>query len=408
MLRDSRHVLHSVTNGESDQVPRARFRADFRRAASAKVAIIGAGPLARMTHQAALDLGIDLVVLAESRDDCAVVGGASYRLGSASCLADIQAVAAGADVLLFDHELVPGAYFAELERLGHQLRPASPALSLAQNKLGARTALSAAGFPVPACGPVSSRRDVAAFAEKNGWPIVLKSPSGEHDGRGVHLVDGPERLADFFGEEPREKHVWLAEQFVDIVAELSILIARTASGYVALYPAVQTIRQAGVCRYQIVPAPLPSLIIEQAGRMAKAIADGINVTGLLAVEMFLDTNGRLFVNDLVVRPHRSGHVTIEACETSQFHQHLRATLDWPLGATTLRGPAATVNLVAGPDVVDLAVRLPVALGISGAHVHLYGKAFRPGREFGHVTALGSSTEEALEIARAAADLLAQS
>ncbi len=407
VLRDPGYVWPRVPDSQSSPVSRARSRASSFRPASAKVAIIGAGQLARMTHQAAVDLDIDLVVLAESTDDSAVAGGAPYRLGSASCLADIQAVAEGADVVTFDHELVPGAHLTELERLGYQVRPAPPALRLAQDKLEARTVLSAAGFPVPAFTPVSSPRDVAIFAERHGWPIVVKRPSGGYDGRGVHVIDRPNQLVGLFGQEPHENCAWLAEQFVDIAAELSILIARTVSGYVALYPAVQTIQQAGICRYLVMPAPLPPSIIEQASRMAKSIADGIGATGMLAVEMFLDTSGRLLVNELALRPHNSGHATIEACETSQFHQHLRATLDWPLGATTLRSAAATVNLIAGTDVVDLAARVPAALGVSGAHVHLYGKAFRPGRKLGHVTALGSSTEDALETAQAAAVLLTQ-
>ncbi|MHB1784012.1 MAG: 5-(carboxyamino)imidazole ribonucleotide synthase [Acidimicrobiales bacterium] len=405
MLHDPRHVPHCVPDSQSDTVARARSQANCRRTASAKVAMIGAGQLARMTHQAAVDLDIDLLVLAESPDDSAVIGGASYQLGSASCLAAIRAVAAGTDVVTFDHELVPGTHLTELERLGYRLRPASPALSLAQDKLKARTVLSAAGFPVPAFASVSSPQDVAIFAEQHGWPIVVKSPSGGYDGRGVHLIDSPDQLEGLFAQRAHENQVWLAEQFVEIAAELSILVARTVSGYVALYPAVQTIQQAGICRYLVMPAPLPSPIIEKAGRTAKSIADGIDATGMLAVEMFLDTRGQLLVNELALRPHNSGHATIEACETSQFHQHLRAALDWPLGATTLRSPAATVNLIAGPDIVDLAARLPLALEVSGAHIHLYGKASRPGRKLGHVTALGSSTARALETAQAAAALL---
>ena len=156
------------------------------------------------------------------------------------------------------------------------------------------------------------------------------------------------------------------------------------------------------------PASLPAPVIDKAVRMAKSIADGIDATGVLAVEMFLDTRGRLLVDEIALRPHNSGHVTIEACETSQFHQHLRAVLDWPLGATTLRSPAATVNLISGTDTCDPSVRLPRALAVTGAHIHLYGKAPRPGRKLGHVTALGASTEQALETAQTVAALLTES
>jgi 5-(carboxyamino)imidazole ribonucleotide synthase len=221
----------------------------------------------------------------------------------------------------------------------------------------------------------------------------------------VHVVESEDQLAPLFAQAPPTSRAWLAEQFVDIAAELAILIARTERGHVALYPAVQTVQQAGICRHLVMPAPLPGAVVEQAERIAKSIADGIDATGILAVEMFLDTSGQLLVNELALRPHNSGHATIEACETSQFHQHLRAVLGWPLGATTLRSAAATVNLIGGRDAVGIADRLPLALGIRGAHVHLYGKAARPGRKLGHVTALGASTEQALETAQAAAALL---
>ncbi len=384
---------------------RAEPRTSVRTRASAKVAMLGAGQLARMTHQAAVDLNIDLVVLAESAEDSAVVAGAPFRLGSPSSFADIRATAEGADVVTFDHELVPSAHLRELEQLGYRLRPGPRALSLAQDKLEARSVLSASGLPVPAFFPVFSPRDAVDFAEEHGWPVVVKNPRGAYDGRGVHVVESEDQLAPLFAQAPPTSRAWLAEQFVDIAAELAILIARTERGHVALYPAVQTVQQAGICRHLVMPAPLPGAVVEQAERIAKSIADGIDATGILAVEMFLDTSGQLLVNELALRPHNSGHATIEACETSQFHQHLRAVLGWPLGATTLRSAAATVNLIGGRDAVGIADRLPLALGIRGAHVHLYGKAARPGRKLGHVTALGASTEQALETAQAAAALL---
>jgi 5-(carboxyamino)imidazole ribonucleotide synthase len=369
--------------------------------------MIGAGQLARMTYQAAVDLDIDLVLLAESVDDSAVVGGAPYRLGSPSRLADVRAMAARADVLTFDHELIPNAQLVELEKSGYRLRPAPSALALAQDKLKGRAVLSGFGFPVPAFAPVSSPDDVASFAEQHGWPIVMKSPGGGYDGRGVYVIDGPDHALRLLREQGSTTRVWLAEQFVDIAAELAILIARTDQGHVALYPAVQTIQQAGICRYLLMPAPLPTSVLEHAAVMATSIAERIGATGILSVEMFVDSGGELLVNELALRPHNSGHATIEACETSQFHQHLRAVLDWPLGATTLRSPAATVNLIGEPEIVDPTTRLPSALEIAGVHVHLYGKAPRPGRKLGHVTALGASTGEALDKAMAAAAVLTQ-
>ena len=369
--------------------------------------MIGAGPLARMTHHAAIDLDVDLVVLAESSRDSAVTGGASYRLGSASCLADIRAVAGGADVVTFGHELVPHALLVRLEELGHCLRPASSALHLAQDRIEAHTVLSTSGFPVPAFATVSSPRDVAAFAEARGWPVVLKRSSVGHGGRGVHVIESASQAAALFASSLNGDATWLVEEFIDIAAELVVLIARTVSGRVALYPVVQMVYQDGICRYLLMPAPVAAPVADRAGRMAKSIADGIDATGMLAVEMFLDTDGRLLVSDVALRPHRAGYATLEACETSQFHQHLRAVLDWPLGAPTLRAAAATVNLIGDLRDAPPSSRLLRAVGEPNVHVHLYDAASRSDGQVGHVTALALSTTEALSMAEAvAAELVA--
>jgi 5-(carboxyamino)imidazole ribonucleotide synthase len=367
--------------------------------------MIGAGQLARMTHQAAVDLDLDLVVLAGSTDDPAVIGGAPYLLGSWSTQADLQALADGTQVVTFDHELVPGLLLGRLEELGYRLRPPPGALSLAQDKLKARTVLSRLGFPVPSFARVSSVGDVADFAEVHGWPVVVKDVTGGYDGRGVHHLESLAQVATLFERGSSEVGLRLAEEHVDIASELAVLIARNDSGEVAVYPPVGTVQEGGICRYLLMPAPLPASVLDQARQMAQSIAESIDATGMLAVEMFLDAQGQLLVNELALRPHNSGHVTIEACETSQFHQHLRAVLDWPLGVTTLRRPAATVNLIATSDVCEPSARLPRALSIPGASVHLYGKAPRKGRKLGHVTALAASPEEALATAQAAAALL---
>ncbi len=371
---------------------------------TARVAMIGAGQLARMTHQAAVDLDIELRVLAGSRCDSAASAGAPYHLGSPGNLADIEAVSKGADVVTFDHELVPFTHLERLAEAGYRLRPEPRALLMAQDKLEARRFLLAAGFPVPAFTAIDSAADAIGFAGQHGWPVVVKARNGGYDGRGVHVIDKPDQLTGLFdsssGRGPDT--AWLAEQFVDIAAELSILIARTDAGNTALYPAVQTTQHAGICKHLVMPAPLPSHVIEQAGRTARSIAHSIGATGMLAVEMFLTTHGDLLVNELALRPHNSGHATIEACATSQFHQHLRAILDWPLGCTDLLSAAAMVNLIGTGSELDITGGLRRALEVPGVAVHLYGKTPRPGRKLGHVTALGDTTADALERARLAA------
>ncbi|MCL6095596.1 MAG: 5-(carboxyamino)imidazole ribonucleotide synthase [Actinobacteria bacterium] len=374
--------------------------------ATARVAMIGAGQLARMTHQAAVDLGIELRVLAGSTDDSAVTAGAPYQLGSFTDIVDLEAVAGGADVVTFDHELVPTSTLSLLQQRGYLLRPGPAALSLAQDKLKARQKLARSGFPTPAFASVSSISEVNNFAELHGWPVVLKTRRGGYDGRGVYVIENWKQLPDFLRNECNKgngNRELLVEQFVDITAELSVLVARTSTGEITTYPAVQTIQLDGILRYLLMPAPLPIHILRKANEMAGSIANHIDATGILAVEMFLTTSGQLLINELALRPHNSGHATIEACITSQFHQHLRAILDWPLGSTDMRVPAAAmVNLIGSDPISEFHTNLPKALSVPSVAVHLYGKIPRVHRKLGHVTATGESIEEAFQRAAQAA------
>ncbi len=366
------------------------------------VAMVGAGQLARMTHQAAIPLGIELRVLAERADDPAVLAGATCRLGAAGSLDDVRAVAAGADALTFDHEAVPPEDLAVLTGEGVPLAPPAAAKRLAQDKLAGRRRLAELGFPVPAFAPVATVAEVEAFAAVHGWPLVLKAARGGYDGRGVLVVPDADAAAAALRELPGPVVV---EPRLALERELAVLVARTAGGERVAYPVVETVQRDGMCREVLAPAPVAPPVAADAEALAVAIADAIGSTGVLAVELFLTADG-LSVNELALRPHNSGHFSIEGCGTSQFEQHLRAVLGWPLGRTELRAPAvATVNVVGPPDGSDPAARLAAALAVPGAHVHLYGKRPRPGRKLGHVTALADEPAAALAAARRAAAVL---
>ncbi|MEX2550206.1 MAG: 5-(carboxyamino)imidazole ribonucleotide synthase [Nitriliruptoraceae bacterium] len=368
----------------------------------ARVGMVGAGQLARMTQAAAIDLGVGLHVLATHDAEPAVLAGAVSRIGSPDDLDVLRAFAAEVDVVTLDHELVPDEHLAILADEGNLVRPGAAALLHAKDKLHARTRLAAQGLPVPAFAPVATADDVATFAEEHGWPVVLKTRRGGYDGRGVEVVSGRGGAADVLAAGG----AWLVESHVDIAVELAVVSARRAGGEQVTYPLVETVQRDGICVEIVQPARVPGHVVDAAVALGRQVAAAVDGVGIVAVELFLGRDGELTINELAVRPHNSGHATIEAATTSQFHNHLRAVLDWPLGDTSLRTPvAAMVNLL-GPAGEDrIAEHLPRALEIPGAQIHLYGKASRPGRKIGHVTVLGDDDAVALDLARTAAHRL---
>ena len=362
------------------------------------VGMVGGGQLARMTHQAAIALGLSLRVLAERPDDGAALVAHDVELGAPDDLAALSRFAKACDVVTFDHEHVPPDVLQALEKDGVVTRPSSSALLFAQDKLAQRRRLSALGLPVPAYAEVRDPSDVAAFAAEHGWPVVLKAIRGGYDGRGVWMVDGP--LDTLPGPQV------YVEQRVPLVHELAVQVARRPSGEMRAFPVVETVQDNGICVEVVAPAPrLSPGLAADAERLALRIAEELGVVGMLAVELF-EAPGGLLVNELAMRPHNSGHWSIEGARTSQFEQHLRAVLDWPLGDTTPVAPVVVMANVLGGEATDLARTLPAALAAEpSVSVHLYGKSARPGRKLGHVTAMGSDVVEVRASARRAAAVL---
>ncbi len=376
------------------------------RGGTATVGMVGAGQLARMTHQAAIALGIDLTVLSVDAEDPAVLAGAAHLCGDPDEVASLFALAEASDVVTFDHELVPNQHLEQLAAAGHQVRPNAVAKRVAQDKAFARSTLARADFPVPPflVTDAGSFDAVEAFARENGWPLVLKAPRGGYDGRGVEVVR--DRAALAASPLAGSQTCWLLEAMVPIAVELAVLVARRPSGWWSTYPVVETVQEDGICRELVMPARIPVEVADRAAALAVSLAEGIDATGILAVEFFVTTDGELLVNEIAARPHNSGHATIDACQTSQFENHLRGILDWPLGATAMVAPAAaTVNLLGPTGGLDLRRALPAALEDAAVHVHLYRKDPTPGRKLGHVTALADDADAALASARAAAEIL---
>jgi len=374
------------------------------------VAMIGGGQLSRMTAQAAVALGQSLRVLAARADESAALVAADVQLGDHDDLAALTRVADGATVVTFDHEHVPTEHLRALEASGVRVAPGPGALIHAQDKLVLRRALAAAGEPQPAWTEASTVHEVTAFADDVGWPVVLKTPRGGYDGKGVFVIRGPDEAADVL-----ERHgTLLVEERVDMVRELSAQVARSPFGQVAVWPVVETVQRDGVCAEVLAPAPdLPDVLATQAQELAVRVADRLGVVGMLAVELFQTTDGVL-VNELAMRPHNSGHWTIEGSRTSQFEQHLRAVLDYPLGTTAMTAPVAVMANVLGGAASDedwTGPGLDERVHHFMAHwpdvkLHWYGKTPRRGRKLGHVTALGQDVTEVRARAVAAARYLA--
>ena len=365
------------------------------------VGIVGAGQLARMAQQAAIPLGIDLRVLADSPEDSAAQVIPDAIVGDYRSLDDLRRLAKACDVLTFDHELPSPDHLETLAAEGFVLRPSPQAKVFAQDKTHQRTTLAGKGLPVPAFAEVRDTGDVERFADAHGWPVVLKAPRGGYDGRGVFFVaDSAQAAAALNTGAPL-----LAEAKVALVRELAVLVARRPSGESVVWPLIETVQVDGILRELVVPAPVDPERAASARDLGMRIAEAIDLTGVMAVELF-DTGDELLINELACRPHNSGHWTIEGSATSQFANHLRAVLDWPLGDTRALAPAVvTVNVLGRADGFDPADGLAAALSQPGVGVHLYGKSARPGRKLGHVTAMGEDVDEVRSRARAAAAAL---
>jgi len=367
------------------------------------VAVIGGGQLARMMQPAAIGLGIHLRLLAEAADVSAAQVIPDHLVGDHRDLDDLRRAAEGCAVVTFDHEHVPPEHLRTLEAEGHVPRPGPHALLYAQDKALMRSRLSELGFPVPAHRVIDGPTALDDFAESiGGYPVVVKTTRGGYDGKGVWVVDSADDAQEAFASG----QIIMGEELVFFARELSTQVARRPSGGMVNYPVVESRQADGICKEVVAPAPeLNASLKVEAQALACSIAEALDVTGMLAVELFETMDGRILVNELAMRPHNTGHWSIEGATTSQFENHLRAVLDLPLGPTEPRAPWSVMVNVLGGAVEDLEAQLPIVLdAVPEAHVHLYGKAVKTGRKLGHVTVLGDDLARTIVRARRAADL----
>ncbi|SDK57794.1 5-(carboxyamino)imidazole ribonucleotide synthase [Actinopolyspora mzabensis] len=372
--------------------------------------MVGAGQLARMTHQAAIGLGQSLKVLAASPDESAGLVAPNIEIGSHTDLAALRTFAEGCDAVTFDHEHVPNEHLRALAAEGVAVHPGPDALLHAQDKLVMRRKLRDLELPVPPFAEVGSVTDVLEFGAAHGWPCVLKTARGGYDGKGVWVLDTPDGARRTTAELLDAGAPLMVEQRVALRRELAVLVARSPFGQGGAWPVVETVQSEGICVRVLAPAPDASEeLTQRAQDIALRIADELGMVGVLAVEMFETVDG-LVINELAMRPHNSGHFSIDGSRTSQFEQHLRAVLDYPLGTTELTAPAVAMgNILAAPTEPRMSVDERVHhlfARFPGAKLHLYGKTERPGRKVGHVNMLGERMDEVSERARLAAHWLA--
>ena len=367
-----------------------------------RVGVIGGGQLARMMIAPAVELGLELRVLAEEEGMAA--GLAATAVGDYRDLDTVRAFAADVDVLTFDHEHVPQEVLRALVAEGIAVHPGPDALQFAQDKLVMRARLAELGVPQPEWASVRSADELQRFLDEHDGAAVVKTPRGGYDGKGVRVVRSGVEAQDWL-DALEGSDALLAEELVPFVRELAQQVARRPGGEMISYPVVETVQRDGVCAEVIAPAPAATeRLAEVAEDIGRRIAEGLGVTGMLAVELFVTDDERILVNELAMRPHNSGHWSQDGAVTGQFEQHLRAVADLPLGDTRPRAAwAVMVNILGGPVEGTLGDRFEAAMAAHpAAKIHTYGKAPRPGRKVGHVNIAGDDLDDAVYVARAAA------
>ena len=374
--------------------------------AAVTVGIIGGGQLARMSYAPAIALGLRLRLLAEGPDVSAATVYGDVTVGDYTDPDTVRRFAAHCGVVTFDHEHVPTGLLRQLEADGVLVRPGPAALVHAQDKAIMRDRLTALGAPCPTYRLVTDAPALVAFGDEHGWPVIAKTSRGGYDGKGVWTVGSSAEAGRPFAERPAGVEI-IAEEFVDFERELSALVVRSPSGQAVAYPISESVQQRGICVETTTPAPgLADDTAMAAEHLALTIAAELGVVGVLAVELMQRRDGSIVVNELAMRPHNTGHWSIDGAYTSQFENHLRAVVDLPLGDPAARESWTVTTNVLGGSVDDL----PSALLHCFARdrrlrVQLYGKQVRPGRKVGHVTTFGHDLDDVRKRARHAAGYL---
>jgi 5-(carboxyamino)imidazole ribonucleotide synthase len=369
-----------------------------------RLGIIGGGQLARMTAIAALPLGCEVIVIEKNPSSPAARLSPDSVVGDWNDPATLSKFSERCDVITLENEFVDATALAALEKAGHKVFPSAACIAVTQDKFAQKSALQNFGIAVPKFCAVSSPAEIIAAGKNFGWPMVLKTRRNGYDGKGNFTLKSEADVAAGWQTLGGGKNELMVESFFQFVNELAVIVTRGREGAMVVYPVVETIQRNHVCHVVKAPAQIPGDLAKRASALAKRAVEAVGGVGSFGVEMFLSANGELAINELAPRVHNSGHYTIEACQCSQFENHVRAVLGWPLGNPRMVAPAAVmVNLLGTKKTSGEPRGLENALRQAGAHVHIYGKLTSGvGRKMGHITVLENSVEKAQAIAERAA------
>jgi 5-(carboxyamino)imidazole ribonucleotide synthase len=366
------------------------------------IGVLGGGQLGRMMALAGRAMGYRFVTLDPAEDSpCGQVADRQIT-APYSDLAAAREMARLADVITYEFENV-SAEVAEMLSREAYVPQGSRLLHTTQHRLREKRAVEAAGVRVAPYAEVRSLDDLQGAIGRLGLPAVLKTCTGGYDGKGQWVIRGGEEAEAAFRELSRNTEELVLEKFVNFSREISVIAARSPRGEIAVFPPAENVHVDNILHLSIVPARIGEETARQASEMASRIAEHMDVVGLIAVEMFVEPDGSLYVNELAPRPHNSGHYTMEACQTSQFEQHIRAVCNLPLGPVGLLTPVVMVNILgqhvepvleffADPHASELSGRLGVA-----PKLHLYGKReAKKQRKMGHINLLCDDPADALQ------------
>lgn len=356
------------------------------------IGILGGGQLGRMMALSAREMGFGVAVLEPNENSpCGQVADMEI-VAAYDDLEGAKQLLNNCDVLTYEFENIDSETANWLEENGN-LPQGSKLLSITQHRGKEKKAIEEAGIKVAPYKLVNSKEDLIIGVKKIGLPAVLKTCRGGYDGKGQVVIKSLEDVEKSYQELARHGELVL-EKWITFEKELSVIVTRNPAGDAKTFPLAENIHQNNILHMSVVPARVATEVAYKAREVALHLASSFKLVGTLAVEMFLTTDGEIYVNEVAPRPHNSGHYTINACETSQFDQHIRAVCNWPLGKTDLLKPTVMVNILGE----HLSKVIENIQQLSDCHLHLYGKAeAKTGRKMGHLTVLGNTVEEALEI-----------